>query len=43
MSGIPDFSDVELGRPSSDASADEWAKAFEATTGRSVEESAWET
>ncbi|MBJ7451898.1 MAG: methylmalonyl-CoA mutase, partial [Blastococcus sp.] len=43
MTGIPDFGDVELGRPSASASAGEWAKAFEETTGRSVEEAAWET
>ncbi|MCF6744607.1 methylmalonyl-CoA mutase [Blastococcus sp. KM273128] len=35
MSGIPDFGDVELGTPSTAASAAEWAKAFE--------EAAWET
>ncbi|MGZ4658031.1 MAG: methylmalonyl-CoA mutase [Blastococcus sp.] len=48
MSGIPDFSSidfstVELGTPGSQASADDWAKAFKETTGRSVVESAWET
>ncbi|PZU44421.1 MAG: methylmalonyl-CoA mutase, partial [Arsenicicoccus sp.] len=43
MSGIPDFSDVELGRPVASASADDWAKAFEEATGRSVAEATWET
>jgi methylmalonyl-CoA mutase len=43
MSGIPDFGSVELGRPASTASAQEWAKAFEETTGRGVEEASWET
>ena len=43
MSGIPDFGDVELGRPAATASADDWAKAFEETTGRGVEEASWET
>ena len=43
MSAIPDFGDVELGSPSADASADAWAKAFKETTGRGVEEAAWET
>ncbi len=43
MSGIPDFGSVELGRPSGGASSDDWAKAFKETTGRGVEETAWET
>src|SRR5689334_7568606 len=43
MSGIPDFSDVELGSPAPGASYDDWAKAFEETTGRSVAEATWET
>ena len=51
MSGIPDFSGVELGRPDAgtgagvDGAGDyaAWAKAFEETTGRGVEESTWET
>ena len=43
MTTIPDFGDVELGRPASTASADEWAKAFKETTSRGVEEAAWET
>jgi methylmalonyl-CoA mutase len=43
MSAIPDFSDVELGRPSAGTSAEDWAKAFTETTGRGVEESIWET
>ncbi|RBY91721.1 methylmalonyl-CoA mutase [Blastococcus sp. TBT05-19] len=43
MSAIPDFGDVELGTPSASTSADDWVKAFEETTGRGVEEAAWET
>jgi len=43
MSQIPDFSDVELGRPAAGATADDWAKALKETTGRGVEESTWET
>ena len=43
MSTIPDFGGVELGRPAATASADDWAKAFEETTGRSVQEATWET
>ncbi|MGY2084898.1 methylmalonyl-CoA mutase [Blastococcus sp. SYSU DS0539] len=43
MSTIPDFSDVELGRPAASASADDWAKAFEEATGRGVAEATWET
>jgi methylmalonyl-CoA mutase len=43
MSGIPDFGDVELGRPSATTSAHDWAEAFKETTGRGVEEATWET
>ncbi|MGY2066870.1 methylmalonyl-CoA mutase [Blastococcus sp. SYSU DS0619] len=43
MSAIPDFGSVELGRPAASASADDWAKAFEEATGRSVAEATWET
>ncbi|MGY1602605.1 methylmalonyl-CoA mutase [Geodermatophilus sp. SYSU D00815] len=43
MSAIPDFGDLELGRPASGTSADDWAKAFEAATGRSAAEATWET
>ncbi|MGY1617785.1 methylmalonyl-CoA mutase [Geodermatophilus sp. SYSU D00691] len=43
MSAIPDFGNLELGRPSADATADDWAKAFEETTGRGVAEATWET
>ncbi|MGY1703272.1 methylmalonyl-CoA mutase [Geodermatophilus sp. SYSU D00697] len=43
MSGIPDFGGVELGRPAAGATADDWAKRFEETTGRSVAEATWET
>ncbi|RBY80077.1 methylmalonyl-CoA mutase [Blastococcus sp. TF02-09] len=43
MTAIPDFGDVELGRPAATASAKDWAEAFEEATGRSVDEAAWET
>ncbi|MGY2003829.1 methylmalonyl-CoA mutase [Blastococcus sp. SYSU DS1024] len=43
MSAIPDFGDVELGRPSAGTSAEDWAKAFEEATGRGVAEATWET
>jgi methylmalonyl-CoA mutase len=43
MSAIPDFGSVELGRPAAAAGADEWSKAFEAATGRTVAEATWET
>ncbi|WP_448626968.1 methylmalonyl-CoA mutase [Geodermatophilus sp. URMC 64] len=43
MSGIPDFGDLELGRPAAQASSDDWAKRFEEATGRSVAEATWET
>src|SRR4051794_23237274 len=43
MTAIPDFGDLELGRPSSSATADDWAKAFTEATGRGVEEASWET
>src|SRR4051794_11251934 len=48
MSTIPDFGDLELGRPTASAVSDEeaganWAKAFEEATGRGVAEATWET
>src|SRR5689334_7173083 len=43
MSAIPDFGNVELGRPSSSATADDWAKAFEERVGRGAEEATWAT
>src|SRR5215213_7640533 len=43
MSGIPDFGDVDLGRPSATTSAHDWAETFTETTGRGVEEATWET
>ena len=43
MTAIPDFGNVELGRPAATASADDWAKAFNETTDRGVEEATWET
>ncbi|RFU21710.1 methylmalonyl-CoA mutase [Geodermatophilus marinus] len=43
MSSIPDFGNLELGRPSAGAAGEDWAKAFEAATGRSAAEAAWET
>jgi methylmalonyl-CoA mutase len=43
MSAIPDFGNVELGRPSSSFAADDWAKAFKERVGRGAEEATWET
>jgi methylmalonyl-CoA mutase len=43
MSAIPDFGELELGRPDAATSADDWAKAFKEVTGRGVEEATWET
>src|SRR4051795_10089531 len=43
MSAIPDFGSVELGGPAADAGADDWAKAFEEATGRTVADATWET
>src|SRR3954452_8738945 len=43
MSGIPDFGGLELGRPATEATAQDWAKAYEAATGRGVGEATWET
>ncbi len=44
MSGIPDFGNLDLGRPTADgADHDAWAKAFKESTGRGVVEATWET
>src|SRR5215207_3162420 len=43
MSAIPDFGSVELGSPASGVAKDDSAKAFEASTGRSVADATWET
>src|SRR3954462_8607577 len=43
MSGIPDFGGLELGRPATEATPQDWAKAYEAATGRGVGEATWET
>jgi methylmalonyl-CoA mutase len=43
VSAIPDFGNVELGRPAATATADDWAKAFKERVGRGVEEAVWET
>ncbi|CCH90160.1 Methylmalonyl-CoA mutase large subunit (MCM-alpha) [Modestobacter italicus] len=43
MSGIPDFGDLELGRPTVHATGEDWTAAYEAATGRSVAEATWET
>src|SRR3954447_20664209 len=40
---IPDFGNLELGRPATEATASDWAKAYETATGRSVGEATWET
>ena len=39
--GIPDFSGIELGTPTTEGSADEWSAAAEKATGGS--EAFWET
>ncbi|OMQ14534.1 methylmalonyl-CoA mutase, partial [Modestobacter sp. VKM Ac-2676] len=43
MSGIPDFGSLELGRPATAATAEDWAAAFEQATGRTPAEAAWQT
>ncbi|MGY1841872.1 MULTISPECIES: methylmalonyl-CoA mutase [unclassified Modestobacter] len=43
MSGIPDFGSLELGRPATAATAEDWAAAFEEATGRTPAEAAWQT
>ncbi|WP_369141132.1 methylmalonyl-CoA mutase [Modestobacter versicolor] len=43
MSGIPDFGAVELGAPATEATAEDWAQAYEQATGRSVAEATWQT
>jgi methylmalonyl-CoA mutase len=43
MSAIPDFGSLDLGRPAAGAGRDDWAKAFEEATGRSVADATWET
>ncbi|WP_222194147.1 methylmalonyl-CoA mutase [Modestobacter italicus] len=43
MSGMPDFGNLELGRPGSAATRDDWAKAYADATGRDVGEATWQT
>ncbi|MCZ2822364.1 methylmalonyl-CoA mutase [Modestobacter sp. VKM Ac-2977] len=43
MSAIPDFGDLELGRPEPTATPDDWAKAYADATGRDVGEATWQT
>jgi methylmalonyl-CoA mutase len=43
MTGIPDFGGLELGAPASEATADDWAKAYADATGRDVGEATWHT
>ncbi|HEV7870633.1 MAG TPA: methylmalonyl-CoA mutase family protein, partial [Modestobacter sp.] len=43
MSSIPDFGGLDLGRPATDATPTDWAKAYEDATGRSVADATWET
>jgi methylmalonyl-CoA mutase len=43
MSSIPDFGGLDLGRPASDATPADWAKAYEDAAGRSVADAVWET
>src|SRR4051812_47973233 len=40
---IPDFGNLELGRPSTGATAEDWAAAYADATGRSAAEATWET
>jgi methylmalonyl-CoA mutase len=40
---IPDFGELELDRPTGTATGQDWAQAFEQTTGRTVAEATWET
>ncbi|MCZ2848474.1 methylmalonyl-CoA mutase [Modestobacter sp. VKM Ac-2978] len=43
MSAIPDFGDLELGRPVPTAAPDDWAKAYADATGRDAGEATWQT
>ncbi|MCZ2812303.1 methylmalonyl-CoA mutase [Modestobacter sp. VKM Ac-2979] len=43
MSAIPDFGDLELGRPEPTATPDDWAKAYADAAGRDVREATWQT
>jgi methylmalonyl-CoA mutase len=43
MSSIPDFGGLDLGRPATDATPADWAKAYTDATGRSVADATWET
>ncbi|KGH46843.1 methylmalonyl-CoA mutase [Modestobacter caceresii] len=43
MSAIPDFGDLELGRPQPTATPEDWAKAYADATGRDVGEATWQT
>src|SRR3954469_18106223 len=40
---IPDFRNLELGRPSTGGTAEDWAEAYADATGRSVAEATWQT
>src|SRR3954468_9985677 len=40
---IPDFGNLELGRPAGAATSQDWAQAFEAVTGHGVAEATWQT
>ncbi|MGY5884843.1 methylmalonyl-CoA mutase [Modestobacter lacusdianchii] len=43
MSVVPDFGNLELGRPESAATRDDWVKAYADATGRDVGEATWQT
>ncbi|WP_299960537.1 methylmalonyl-CoA mutase [uncultured Modestobacter sp.] len=43
MSAIPDFRDLDLGRPATTATAEEWAAAYAGAAGRDVGEATWQT
>src|SRR4051812_24020502 len=43
MTAIPDFTGLDLGRPATDATPEDWARAYADVTGRSVADATWET
>src|SRR3954447_7508027 len=40
---IPDFGNLELGRPAGAATSQDWAQAFETATGHGVADATWQT
>src|SRR3954468_3530874 len=43
MTAIPDFTGLDLGRPATDATPEDWARVYADVTGRSVADATWET